>query len=131
MTTTLGTAPGSVNHPDHQIRISKSDRNWIVRISDTVIAGSNRALVLQETGYESAIYFPPEDVTLDRMQATSDRTTCPFKGEANYFADRNAAAEPPVAWTYPAVYDEVSAIAGYIAFYQDRVELVEQSSSIK
>jgi len=74
-----------------------------VRISSAVVARSNRALVLQETGYGSVIYFPEEDVSLDRLQPTNDRTTCPFKGEANYFAARDAVTAPPIAWTYPAL----------------------------
>ena len=33
-----------------------------------------------------------------------------------------------IAWFYPAVYDEVEAIAGYIAFYADRVEIESEEN---
>ena len=126
MTKTNGPAPGFVSHPNHSIRISKSDRKWTVLSGKTVLASSNRALELQEASYESVIYFPREDVSLDLMQPSSDRTTCPFKGEASYFSAPDAGTGSPIAWTYPAVYDEVSAIAGFIAFYTDRVELIAE-----
>ncbi len=123
MTKTLGPAPGFVNHPDHRIHISDSGQNWIARVGAIVLANSNRALVLGETGYETVIYFPREDVFLGRMQSTSDKTTCPFKGEARYFAQANDAKNQAVAWTYPESYDEVASITGHIAFYKNKVSL--------
>lgn len=131
MTTNKGPAPGFVNHPDHTVRISASDRQWIAKVGEAALATSERALVVEETGYERVVYFPAEDVAAERLTPIERVTTCPFKGEAHYFADRDAVADSPIAWTYPSVYDEVSAITDYIAFYEDQVELVEESSSIK
>ena len=126
MTTNEGPAPGFVNYPDHTIDISPSDRQWTASAGEVVLASSKRALVLEETGYGPVVYFPPEDIVAERLSPIEHLTTCPFKGEAHYFANRDAPAEPPVAWTYTSVYDEVSVIAGYIAFYENRVELVEE-----
>lgn len=127
MTSNKGPAPGFVNHPDHTVRISTNVKRWTAIAGDVVLASSKRALLLEESGYERVIYFPPEDVAAEHLIPIERLTTCPFKGEAHYFASPDAMAEPPVAWTYPSVYNEVAAIAGYIAFDEDRVELVEES----
>ena len=126
MTTSEGPAPGFAKHPDHVVRISPSDNRWTVRIGDTVVADSRGALLLEESGYEPVVYFPPEDVAADRLSSIDRLTTCPFKGEAHYFSDAARNTDAAVAWTYPSVYDEVSAIAGYISFYADRSEIETQ-----
>ena len=121
-----GPAPGFINHPEHHVRIASSDQHWIVRDGQVVLAESHRALVVEETGYERVIYFPPEDVSAQQLVQTDDRSTCPFKGEARYYVSRVAQHDQPVAWSYPSVFDEVAPIKGYIAFYEDRVNLQEK-----
>ena len=129
MNTNKGPAPGFINHPDHFVRIVSSNHRWTVRDGDIVLADSRRALVVAETGYERVIYFPPEDVSLERLIQTDHRTTCPFKGEARYFVHAVAKNSQPLAWIYPSVYDEVAPIQSYIAFYEDRVELQEEPTA--
>ena len=131
MTISKGPAPGLVNHPDHVVRITTSDHRWTVRVGETVVATSTRALVVEETDYERVLYFPPEDVAAGQLTPIDRLTTCPFKGEAHYFAGANQESGPPLAWMYPSVYDEVSSIAGYIAFYEDQVEIVQETSEVE
>ncbi len=128
MSTNKGPAPGFINHPEHVVRIAPGDQRWTVRDGDVVLADSHRTRLVEETGYERVIYFPPEDVSLERLIQNDDRTTCPFKGEARYFVHAAAKNGQPLAWTYPSVYDEVASIQGYIAFYEDRVELREETT---
>ena len=128
MSANKGPAPGFINHPDHVVRIASADHRWTVRDGDTILADSRRILLVEETGYERVIYFPPEDVSTERLIQTDHRTTCPFKGEARYFVHAVAKNSQPLAWTYPSVFDEVAPIKGYIAFYEDRVELQEESN---
>ncbi len=129
MSTNKGPAPGFINHPEHVVRIASADKRWSVRDGDVVLANSRRTLVVEETGYERVIYFPLEDVSTERLIQTEHRTTCPFKGEAHYFVHATAENGQPLAWTYPSVYDEVAPIKGYIAFYEDRIELREERTS--
>ena len=125
MSTNKGPAPGFINHPEHVVRITSSGHRWTVRDGDAVLADSRRTLVVEETGYERVIYFPLEDVSTERLIQTEDRSTCPFKGEARYFVRAVAKNGQPLAWIYPSVFDEVAPIKGYIAFYEDRIELQE------
>lgn len=88
-----------------------------------VLAESNKALLVEESGYEPVTYFPPQDVSSGSMLQSDSQTTCPFKGQAGYIAAMVGGERKDIAWFYPAVYNEVEAIAGYIAFYADRVEI--------
>lgn len=68
--------------------------------------------MVEETAYERVIYFPPEDVSMQRLTQTDDRSTCPFKGEARYFVHAVTENTQPIAWAYPSVYDEVGFYPG-------------------
>ena len=131
MLQTLGPAPGIEAQAPHQISIEKADVRWQVRVGDALLAASENALVLSETNYSPAIYFPAADVFLDQLVAADINTSCPFKGEASYF--RLAAEErgDVVAWSYPNTYDDVAAIRGHVAFYTDRVTLSKNSTPLK
>ncbi|MEA2844496.1 MAG: hypothetical protein QOJ69_2167 [Actinomycetota bacterium] len=90
-----------------------------------VLADSTSALLLREGSLPPRTYFPPGDVSMDRLTPTDHHTTCPFKGEASYwsFPDGGKAGEN-VAWGYLEPIDGREDIRGYLSFYDDRVELV-------
>jgi uncharacterized protein (DUF427 family) len=90
-----------------------------VAVDGVRVADSTGVLALDEDGYDRVLYFPPEDVATEKLAASGTQTTCPFKGEARYYAKDGE----DVAWTYPAVYDEVAPIAGYVAFYPRRADI--------
>ena len=123
MQQTLGSAPGIKLQPSHRIAIEKASARWQVHIGDVLLADSQNALVVNETNYSPAIYFPVADVFSDNLQAVDIKTSCPFKGEASYFRLASDPHGDVVAWTYPNTYDDVAEIRGYVAFYPDRVML--------
>lgn len=124
---TLGPSAAAKKHPDHRIDISNATGSFEVIVNGETIASTDRALALDEANYDRVIYFPPDDVRTELLQSSDSRTTCPFKGEARYYAAEIEGGNTDVAWFYPEVYDEVAPIAGYIAFYADRVELIGDS----
>ncbi len=118
-------APGFARDPDHRIALAPAGRRMRVIVAGCVIAAdSDRVLVMREADYAPVYYFPRDDVAMDLLTRSDRATTCPFKGEATYWTvatgDRT---EENVAWSYDAPFDEMQAIAGRIAFYQDRVKL--------
>ncbi len=116
---TLGPSPGAAKHPGHTIVIRRAGRSWTASAGGRLLARSDDALILEETGYEPVLYFPPADISREQLAASATRTRCPFKGEARYYSLDGH----DVAWYYPEVYDEVADVAGYVAFYADRVDL--------
>ena len=95
-------------------------------LNGQVLADSAGAILLREGGLPPVTYFPPDDVIMDRLVATDHHTTCPFKGEASYwsFPDAGKAGEN-VAWAYLEPIEGRDDIQGRLAFYRDRVQLVE------
>ena len=125
MSASLGQSPGFESHPQHRVEICGAHTRWQASLGNVLLADSGDALVLQESNYAPVVYFPRADVRLDRLVETETKTTCPFKGEASYFRIDAVDEGDDVAWTYPATYNEVSPIAGYIAFYANRVSVTE------
>jgi uncharacterized protein (DUF427 family) len=91
------------------------------------VADSGEALVLTEGSYSPVYYIPPQHVDFGVLERSGHKTRCPYKGEASYYSilvgDRMAA---DAVWCYEHPIDAVSAIAGYLAFYPDRVDCVEE-----
>jgi uncharacterized protein (DUF427 family) len=119
-------APILAGTADHPITITAAPYRLRVTFAGRVVADTKRALSLAEASYAPVIYIPREDVDLASFERTDHKTRCPYKGEASYYSihagDRTA---PNALWSYEQPLEAVSAIAGYMAFYPDRVE-VEQ-----
>ena len=95
-------------------------------VNGQVLADSTGALLLREGSLPPATYFPPDDVTMDRLVPTDRHTTCPFKGEASYWSFPDAGeAGANLVWSYPEPIAGRDDIRGYLAFYPDRIDLVE------
>jgi uncharacterized protein (DUF427 family) len=123
MSHTLGSSPAALRHPEHLTQLSEKIGCCVVEIGGVQVAESCDTIAVEETGHDLVLYFPPQDVDTEVLFDSDSRTTCPFKGEAHYFAAEIDGKKQDVAWFYPQVYDEVAAIGGYIAFYADRVDL--------
>lgn len=108
----------------HEITISRCDQHVEVMIGAELLAKTDRAVLLRETGLPVRYYVPREDVRMGLLQATETTTTCPYKGAASYWsADLDGAAHLEVAWSYEDPIPAVEEIAGLLSFYPDRVEL--------
>lgn len=122
MTRTVKT-PG----PDHPITVEPSDRHVVVKAGGHVVADTTRALALQEADYPVAYYVPIEDVDPAVLADSDTSTYCPYKGDASYHSVTTAdGTVVDAAWTYREPYESVSTIAGHLAFYPNRVEVVAE-----
>ena len=123
MSSSIGPSPGAIRHPGHQISIGKDAGHWIASLNGGPIADSHETLTVDETRFGRTIYFPPQDVMSERLKKSDSSTVCPFKGGASYFSAAIDGEIRDVAWYYPAVYEEVAELAGYVAFYTDHVDV--------
>jgi uncharacterized protein (DUF427 family)/acyl-CoA thioesterase len=95
-----------------------------VRLGDRVLAESDACLIVEESDHAPQLYFPEASVDWKQLAATDHHTVCPFKGEADYWT--LTASEPPldnVVWAYREPLAEVAGLAGYVAFYANRLEV--------
>ena len=73
-------------------------------------------------------YIPREDVDMTRLSRTAHVTHCPYKGDASYWTIRGKGREVENGvWSYEAPFEAMTPIGGYLAFYQDRVDPIEES----
>ena len=120
-------APILAGTPDHPITITVAPRQVRVTFAGRVVADTKRALSLAEASYAPVMYIPREDVDLTTLERTSHTTHCPYKGDASYYsihADGRTAQN--AVWSYEQPLEAVAAIAGYMAFYPNRVDSLEQ-----
>ena len=80
-----------------------------------MLAESERALVLRETGLPPRYYLPAQDVRLDLLTPSDTHTYCPFKGTASYWSLPDAA---DLVWAYPEPKPEVTQIKDHLCFYE-------------
>ena len=107
----------------HTVTITPSDAHVEVRLDGELLAASDNALRLEETGLPARYYIPKGDVRMDLLQETSFHTTCPFKGEASYWtADVGGQRHDGIVWAYEAPISAAAEIAGLLSFYPDRTE---------
>ncbi|MFJ3338576.1 DUF427 domain-containing protein [Streptomyces sp. NPDC086766] len=102
----------------HTITIEPSGGHVRVVHDGLVLAESDRALVLRETGCPPRYYLPPQDVRLDLLTPSDSHTYCPFKGTASYWSLPDAA---DLVWAYPDPKPDVAEIKDHLCFYDVEV----------
>ena len=85
-----------------------------------MIAESERAKLLFETGLAPRVYVPGADVAAGALSPAAKRTTCPYKGEATYW-DVGDVADG--AWSYESPLPESLAIRGHLSFGGEGIEV--------
>jgi uncharacterized protein (DUF427 family) len=115
---------GHPRDPHKRVDALPSSRHVIVRRDGTVLAESHQPVLLFETGLPTRYYLPAEDVRLDLLVPTENRSHCPYKGDADRYWDlAGSPATRNVAWAYSAPYPAVGAVQDRIAFYNELVDL--------
>jgi uncharacterized protein (DUF427 family) len=113
--------------PDHPITIARNPKRVRVTYRGTVIADTARALTLDEAGYKPVHYIPRADVAMNLLKPTAHASHCPYKGDANYFSIAVAGSTSENAvWSYQQPFPAMAEIAGYLAFYANRVDKIEE-----
>jgi uncharacterized protein (DUF427 family) len=111
--------------PYTRVDILETSRHVRVELDGVVLADSTHAHALFETGLPPRWYLPKIDVRMDLLESTATVTHCPYKGQAQYWSarlpDRTVA---DLAWSYRTPLPESQKIAGLVAFYNERVDLV-------
>ena len=110
--------------PDHPIAITANPKRVRVSAGDVVIADTTHALTLKEARYPAVQYIPRADARMELLSRTERTTHCPYKGDASYFSvTANGKALDNAVWAYETPFPAMAEIAGYLAFYPDKVTI--------
>jgi len=113
---------------ENPITVSPNAKRVRVLFDGKVIADTTRALTLREATLPPVQYIPREDAAMGLLQRTGHKTHCPYKGDAAYYSIRTEGRRAENAvWSYEDPYPGVAEIKGRLAFYPDRVDLIEES----
>jgi uncharacterized protein (DUF427 family) len=123
--------PTKLPGADHPITIECNPARLVVSVAGRVIADTREALTLREASYPAVQYIPRKDVDMALLERMEHRTYCPYKGDCTYYSipiggERSANA----VWTYEAPFTAVALIKDHLAFYPDRVDLVEEQPTV-
>ncbi len=111
--------------PSKRVDVVPSERHVRVEVGGEVVAESRRPHALFETTLPTRWYLPREDVREELLEPSPTVTRCPYKGTASYWSVRTGGElHRDVVWSYPDPIVECPRIAGLVAFYNERVDLV-------
>lgn len=109
--------------PYTRVEVLQSSRHVRVEIDGVTVAESTSPRILHESGLPPRHYLPKTAVRLDLLTPTSTVTACPYKGTARYWSVTiGGSVHEDCAWGYDTPLPESTAIAGYICFYDERVD---------
>ncbi|VAW05152.1 hypothetical protein MNBD_ACTINO02-2153 [hydrothermal vent metagenome] len=110
--------------PYTRIDILQSSRNIRVEIDGVTVADSNMPRVLLETRLPRRFYLPQTDVRMDLLTPSDLHTECPYKGIASYWnVTIDGTVHENVVWGYPFPTLESATIAGYVAFWDEKLDV--------
>jgi uncharacterized protein (DUF427 family) len=107
--------------PFHRIDVVHSSRRVRVEHDGEVLAESSDAHFLFEPPLPVRYYLPPEDVRTELLRPSDTKTFCAYKGQASYWS---LEGEDDVVWSYPEPLRDAADVAGRLAFFNERVDIV-------
>jgi uncharacterized protein (DUF427 family) len=115
-------------HPrDPFVRVDalQSSRHVRVERDGHLLAESDSAILVFETGLPTRYYLSERDVDQSLLADSDLQTGCPYKGFASYRdVLLNGRRHRGLFWSYQTPFREVSAVEGYLAPYNERVDLI-------
>jgi uncharacterized protein (DUF427 family) len=105
----------------HRITTHPCTRRIRVELRGQLLAESDRAVALDETGLPTRYYLPRDDVRMELLTPSETTSHCPFKGDATYFSADGA---KDAFWVYESPSeDDALPIAALLAPWPGRVDV--------
>ena len=103
-----------------------STRSVRIELGGAVLAQSAAPALVFETGLPTRYYLNRTEVNFEHLVASDTVTACPYKGRTSGYwsAHIGEAVHTDLAWAYDFPTRELLPIAGLIAFYNERVDVV-------
>jgi uncharacterized protein (DUF427 family) len=111
-------------NPYTRVDILPSSRRVQVEIAGVTVADSASPRLLFETGLPVRYYLPRTHVRMDLLELGEAVSHCPYKGQAQSWSVRlDDGLHENQAWSYPTPLPESEAVAGLMAFYNEKLDI--------
>ncbi|VDB94348.1 unnamed protein product [Peniophora sp. CBMAI 1063] len=112
--------------PYKRAEVLPSSKHIRVEVDGVEVANTKSSQRLYETALPVRTYIPFTDVRVDLLSPSDEVSSCPYKGDANYF-DINLpdgkGKKEGLAWYHKFAALESAPIAGLVAFYDEKVDV--------
>ncbi len=110
--------------PYTRVDILQSSRHIRVEVDGVIVADTDKARILFETGLPARYYMPKTDVRMDLLTPSDTETHCPYKGTARYWTITvNDTKYDDLVWGYDAPFSEAAGIAGFVSFWNEKLDI--------
>jgi uncharacterized protein (DUF427 family) len=115
---------GHPRDPYSRIDVLPSSRHVRIEKDGVLLAETDRAMLLFETGLPIRYYLPAEDVRVP-LQDSDLHTICTYKGEAAYKSAQlpDGTLVQDVVWYYPDPLNDARPVKDLLAFYDEKVDV--------
>jgi uncharacterized protein (DUF427 family) len=123
---------GHPRNPYSRVDALRSHRHIRVQLDDTVLADTVAPVLLFETGLPTRYYIDASDVNFEHLEPSDTQTLCPYKGTTSgYWSVRAGdALHQDLAWTYHYPLPAVAPIAGMVAFYNEKLDIIVDGAAL-
>jgi uncharacterized protein (DUF427 family) len=113
-------------NPYVRVDALRSTRSVRIEHHGTLLAESASPVMVFETGLPTRYYLNRTEVNFDALVPSDTVTRCPYKGTTTgYWSVRNGGSViPDLAWSYDFPTRQLLPIAGLIAFYNEKVDVI-------
>ena len=123
---------GHPRNPYSRVDALRSHRHVRVELDGVPLADTRTPVLLFETGLPTRYYIDPTDIDFEHLEPSATQTLCPYKGgTSGYWSVRvGNTVQPDLAWTYHYPLPAVAPIAGLVAFYNEKLDIVVDGSAL-
>ncbi|GJJ08994.1 hypothetical protein Clacol_003215 [Clathrus columnatus] len=110
--------------PYKRADVLQSKRHVRIEVNGVEIANTTSPKLLFETSLPVRTYIPKTDCRLDLLKPSTLKTSCPYKGEASYYhVQTPSGLVEDIVWWHPITTLDILPIKGYVAFYDEKVDV--------
>jgi uncharacterized protein (DUF427 family) len=113
-------------NPYTRVDALRSTRRVRIELDGALLAESASPVMVFETGLPTRYYLNRTEINFDHLIPVDTVTSCPYKGmTSGYWSVRvGDTTYPDLAWTYDFPTRQLLPIAGLIAFYNEKVDVI-------
>ncbi len=123
---------GHPRNPYSRVDVLRSHRHVRVELDGVPLADTQSPVMLFETGLPTRYYIDPTDIVFEHLEPSTTQTLCPYKGVTSaYWSVRiGETLHSDLAWTYHYPLPAVAPIAGLVAFYNEKIDIVVDGAAV-